>query len=112
MDIEKLQNMSLISAVSRVLDAELGFSDATLAEFIIHLALEAKSTSAFSKMLNENGAKMEDRAVEDLLATIRKLSGKPPLPRAAAGSKASDKDNESRKKKKCIKLWGRRGALR
>eukprot|EP01036_Dinobryon_divergens_P045669 gene45669-61050_t len=54
-DLDELQRLGLISKVCAELDNHLGFSDKTLAEFIIHLASVHKDPKFFVKALTENG---------------------------------------------------------
>ncbi len=59
-DLEELQKIGLISKVCAELDNHLGFSDKTLAEFIIHLAETNQSVGAFHQKLLENGAEFPE----------------------------------------------------
>ena len=55
-DLKELQRIGLISKVCSELDNHLGFSDKTLAEFIIHLAETNNDANSFHQKLLENGA--------------------------------------------------------
>ena len=55
-ELLELQRIGLISKICGELDHHLGFSDKTLAEFIIHLAETNSDVNIFHKTLAENGA--------------------------------------------------------
>ena len=74
--MEDLQRLGLISKVCSELDNHLGFSDKTLAEFIIHLAKQHTAPKAFQKALLENGAEFPDNFAENLHRIINKISSK------------------------------------
>jgi ATP-dependent RNA helicase DHX8/PRP22 len=74
--MEDLQRLGLISKVCSELDNHLGFSDKTLAEFIIHLAQQHPSPKQFQKALLENGAEFPDNFADNLHRLINKMSGK------------------------------------
>ena len=76
--IAELQRLGLISKVCAELDNHLGFSDKTLAEFIIHLATipaNAKDPKAFQKALADNGAEFPDSFAQNLHRIINRISG-------------------------------------
>ncbi len=56
-ELDELQRLGLISKICSELDNHLGFSDKTLAEFIIHLAEEA-----FAKQGPSTASSLNDRA--------------------------------------------------
>ena len=62
--------IGLISNVSKVLDSYLGFSEPTLAEYIIHLASQSKSANDLSRELAENGAELPLEVVENLMRMV------------------------------------------
>jgi ATP-dependent RNA helicase DHX8/PRP22 len=75
-ELDKLQRLGLISKVCAELDNHLGFSDKTLAEYIIHLALQHKNnTKSFHKDLHDNGAEFPESFTENLLRIIMRLTG-------------------------------------
>ena len=53
-DLDQLQKLGLISKVCTELDNHLGFSDKTLAEYIIHLASQYKNNSKVLIKKSEN----------------------------------------------------------
>jgi ATP-dependent RNA helicase DHX8/PRP22 len=74
-EIENLQRIGLVSKVCAELDNHLGFSDKTLAEFIIHLAIQHKdNVGAFRKALAENGADFPDSLADNMHRTIVRLT--------------------------------------
>ena len=77
-----LERLGLVSKVCGELDKHLGFSDKTLAEFIIHLALSAKDHPTFHSALHENGADFPEDLSSALLIMIQHES-KPKAPAAA-----------------------------
>ena len=85
--LSKLQQLSLVSKVCAELDAHLGLSDKTLAEFIIHLAADNATPAAFSHALSQNGADFPESFAHNLLRIIQKL--RPVKPRAAAPASAA-----------------------
>ena len=67
--LKSLEALALVSKVCAELDKHLGFSDKTLAEFIIHLVKDAKDHPSFHKNLHENGADFP----EDLSLALLRL---------------------------------------
>ena len=59
------------------LENHLGLNNKDLAEFIIHLARNAKSEGAFKKDLLENGAEMTDVFIERLWTLIQHMTVSP-----------------------------------
>ena len=97
-ELDKLQHLGLISKICAELDNHLGFSDKTLAEYIIHLASQHKNNhKTFHKSLYDNGAEFPESFTENLLRIIMRLTGQavtakpkeatsiaPSVPRSAA----------------------------
>ena len=75
-DLAKLQYLSLVSKVCAELDAHLGVSDKTLAEFIIDLAQKHPELGAFRAALDENGAEFPASFASNLLALVAKMMPK------------------------------------
>lgn len=73
-DMDELQRLGLISKVCAELDNHLGFSEKTLAEFIIHLANQHSSASSFQAALLENGAEFPSSFAENLYRIILKIT--------------------------------------
>eukprot|EP01041_Mallomonas_annulata_P002732 gene2732-5380_t len=73
-DLDELQRLGLISKVCAELDNHLGFSDKTLAEFIIHLASVHKDPKFFVKALTENGADFPSSFSENLYRVIQRIT--------------------------------------
>lgn len=69
-----LERIGLISRVCSELDNHLGFSDKTLAEFIIHLASIHSTTATFHKALQENGAEVPMSFAANLLRIIHTIT--------------------------------------
>eukprot|EP00605_Chrysophyceae_sp_TOSAG23-4_P000245 GSChrysophyteH1.ASY1.ANO1.282.1 assembled CDS len=69
--LESLEQLALISKVCTDLDRHLGFSDKTLAEYIIHLAKDARDHSSFHDALKENGADFPSELSQSLLIMIQ-----------------------------------------
>eukprot|EP01039_Chlorochromonas_danica_P009929 gene9929-10979_t len=72
--MEELSKLGLISRVCSELESHVGFSDKTLAEFIIHLAQQQKNAQDFQKVLAENGADFPATTADHLYRIITKLS--------------------------------------
>jgi ATP-dependent RNA helicase DHX8/PRP22 len=97
-ELDKLQHLGLISKICAELDNHLGFSDKTLAEYIIHLGSQYKNDhKAFHKSLHDNGAEFPESFTENLLRIIMRMTGQaavakpkqvadmaPTVPRSAA----------------------------
>ena len=89
-DLAKLQYLSLVSKVCAELDAHLGVSDKTLAEFIIDLAQKHPELGAFRAALDENGAEFPSSFASSLLALITKMMPKKrSAPAKASSSRAA-----------------------
>lgn len=78
--LKRLEYLSLVSKVCTELDAHIGCSDKTLAEFIIDLAQKCGTTEEFGRSLKENGAEMPEYFVKTLLTIIHAIL--PPMSRA------------------------------
>ena len=87
-DLAKLQYLSLVSKVCAELDAHLGVSDKTLAEFIIDLAQKHPELGAFRAALDENGAEFPASFASNLLALVAKMMPKKRTS-ASQGARAS-----------------------
>lgn len=85
--MEDLQRLGLISKVCSELDNHLGFSDKTLAEFIIHLAKQHNDQKRFQKTLLENGAEFPESFSYNLHRIINKM--------ASEGKTSADSRNTS-----------------
>lgn len=82
-ELDKLQHLGLISKVCAELDNHLGFSDKTLAEYIIHLASQhVNDPKKFHKSLHDNGAEFPESFTENLLRIIMRLTGHSVAPKA------------------------------
>lgn len=73
-DIDELQRLGLISKICSELDNHLGFSDKTLAEFIVHLSQEHDNAKSFQCALLENGAEFPDKFTENILRIIHRIT--------------------------------------
>jgi ATP-dependent RNA helicase DHX8/PRP22 len=77
-ELDELQRLGLISKVCSELDNHLGFSDKTLAEFIIHLAKQtiaeqSNDPKLFHKKLVENGADFPETFAFNLYRIIQAI---------------------------------------
>lgn len=84
-ELEKLENLSLVSKICTELENHLGMNDKDLAEFIIHLAGKCSTLEKFKKKLAENGAEFPDSFAANLLRIIHTMK-----PRKGKGKKQSD----------------------
>ncbi|XP_059470010.1 ATP-dependent RNA helicase DHX8 [Neocloeon triangulifer] len=73
-ELQKLEQLSLISKVCTELENHLGMSDKDLAEFIIALAKKNATFQAFKKALAENGADFSDSLIGNLLRIIQHMT--------------------------------------
>lgn len=71
--LKRLEYLSLVSKVCTELEAHIGSSDKTLAEFIIDLAQKSDTVEGFSKLLKQNGAEMPEYFVKTLLTIIHAI---------------------------------------
>ncbi|KAJ8601657.1 hypothetical protein CTAYLR_010454 [Chrysophaeum taylorii] len=74
--IEELDKLRTISQVCGELDAELGLSDRTLAEFLIHLASTHPTARGFAAACAENGADFSLSFCERVLEVVTKKKKK------------------------------------
>jgi ATP-dependent RNA helicase DHX8/PRP22 len=72
--LDELQRLGLISKVCNELDNHLGFSEKTLAEFIIFLAEKHEDAKVFHSVLTENGAEFPESFAENLHRIIRRIT--------------------------------------
>jgi ATP-dependent RNA helicase DHX8/PRP22 len=86
-EMEQLSKLELISKICTTLENHLGFSDKTLAEYIVHLSKDIKDLKTFQKVLMENGADFPQALTENLFRIIQKLSISGNAKPAAGGSK-------------------------
>ena len=91
-DLAKLQYLSLVSKVCAELDAHLGVSDKTLAEFIIDLAQKHPELGAFRAALDENGAEFPASFASNLLALVAKMMPKKKKASSIAASSSAVAD--------------------
>eukprot|EP01035_Chromulina_nebulosa_P020626 gene20626-26743_t len=75
-ELTELQHLGLVSKICSELDNHLGFSDKTLAEFIIHIASKPENNQpkAFQKALVDNGADFPDNFSLNLLRIIQTMT--------------------------------------
>ena len=101
--MSNVAEIGLISNVSKLLDTNLGFSEPTLAEYIIHLARSSKIALELSKELTENGAELPMRVVENLLRMVGSVkqtstsSSSSSAGSSHGGSSSSGRDDKKRK---------------
>jgi ATP-dependent RNA helicase DHX8/PRP22 len=86
MNDAEVAKIGLTSSVCNVLDKHLGFSDPTLAEYIVHLASQSASVNDFSKQLADNGAELPLDVVEDMMRMIGKHTGVKIAPTSSSSS--------------------------
>lgn len=85
-EIDQLSRLGLISKVCSELDNHLGFSDKTLAEFVIYLAENENEVKGFKQKLLENGAEFPESFAENLFRVIKRITN----PSLAAEKKSSN----------------------
>lgn len=78
--LKRLEYLSLVSKVCTELEAHIGCSDKTLAEFIVDLAQKCETVEQFGKLLKANGAEMPEYFVKTLLTIIHAIL--PPVSKA------------------------------
>ena len=100
--LDQLNHLALVSRICKELDAQIGMSDKTLAEFIIALADSNPDPEEFNKALVENGAEFGESFVGNLLRIIQssersakatraiKAAARPEARRAAEDDDADD----------------------
>ena len=96
--MSNVAEIGLISNVSKLLDANLGFSEPTLAEYIIHLASESKSVVELSRQLAENGAELPMSEVENLLRMVGNVK-QTSSSSSSSGSSSSGGSSDGKKRK-------------
>jgi ATP-dependent RNA helicase DHX8/PRP22 len=69
--LDQLNHLALVSRLCKELDAHIGMSDKTLAEFIIDLSDQNPDPAVFNKALIENGAEFGESFVGTLLRIIQ-----------------------------------------
>lgn len=74
MSIDELIALELVSSVCELLDREVGLSDKTLAEFLIHLARTNPSSEAFTEAVRKNGAEFTRSMCDRLFEMIGRRS--------------------------------------
>lgn len=72
--LDELQQLGLISKICAELDNHLGFSDKTLAEFIIHLATKSTDAKSFHQALVENGAEFPQAFTDNMLRIVQNMT--------------------------------------
>lgn len=81
--MDALAKLGIVSRICTELENNVGFSDRTLAEFILHLAQQNKDVKSFQKALVDNGADFPVTFSEHLFKIITKLA----QPKAEPASK-------------------------
>lgn len=102
--MSNVAEIGLISNVSKLLDANLGFSEPTLAEYIIHLASESKSVVELSRQLAENGAELPMSEVENLLRMVGNVK-QTSSSSSSSGSSSSGGSSDGKKRKESHGRW-------
>eukprot|EP00123_Amoebidium_parasiticum_P017098 comp23708_c0_seq1/m.40778 comp23708_c0_seq1/g.40778 ORF comp23708_c0_seq1/g.40778 comp23708_c0_seq1/m.40778 type:complete len:1218 (-) comp23708_c0_seq1:134-3787(-) len=93
-ELSELEFLSLISKICTELDNHIGFSDKTLAEFIVDVAGKSEDAVAFHKTLKENGAdEFTESFCNNLYRLITRLKPKA-APAATGGKKIMLSDEE------------------
>lgn len=81
--MDDLRKLELTSKICTILENHLGFSDKTLAEYILHLSKGAKDAQSFAQILKENDSGFPIALVENLFRIIQKLSYDKPQSKAS-----------------------------
>jgi ATP-dependent RNA helicase DHX8/PRP22 len=71
--LKKLEYLSLVSKVCTELEAHIGCSEKTLAQFIIDIAQRSDTVEAFDQGLKKNGAQIPEYFVKTLLIIIHAI---------------------------------------
>jgi ATP-dependent RNA helicase DHX8/PRP22 len=71
--LKKLEYLSLVSKVCTELEAHIGCSDKTLAQFIVDIAQRSHTVEAFDQGLKKNGAEIPEYFVKTLLIIIHAI---------------------------------------
>ncbi|GKA25971.1 probable pre-mRNA-splicing factor ATP-dependent RNA helicase DEAH5 [Tanacetum coccineum] len=85
--LKKLEYLSLVSKVFTELESHIGFTNNTLAEFIIDLGRKCLTVDEFDKKLKKNGADLPDYFVRTLLNVIHAIL--PPKVKKPKGEKGA-----------------------
>lgn len=91
-DLQKLEQLSLVSKICTELENHLGINDKDLAEFIIALAGKHRTFEKFKAALQKNGAEFPDSFVTNLLRLIQTMNP----PQKKKKDKESFEDAEQR----------------
>mmetsp|Transcript_12824 Transcript_12824/g.38739 ORF Transcript_12824/g.38739 Transcript_12824/m.38739 type:complete len:1220 (-) Transcript_12824:544-4203(-) len=75
-ELQKLQELSIISKLTEEIENHTGLAEKSLAEFIFSLSKGSKSVRDFQKQLNENGAEFQESLVHTLWNIIQRLQMK------------------------------------
>ena len=70
MSVDKLAHINLVGKVCAELERAIQINDKDLAEFLIHLAREAKDLAGFQKSLQENEAEFEQPVIETIYSLV------------------------------------------
>lgn len=92
--MEALTKLGLVSRVCTELENHLGFSDKTLAEFIVHLVQQNRDVKKFQQVMAENGADFPSTLTEHLHRIISKLSEPAQPAKAVASGKLSSSNSQ------------------
>lgn len=92
--MDQLSKLGVVSKVCLELENHLGFSDKSLAEFIIHIAEKSATVKEFTKELQENDADFPLPLYEKLYRLIKSLTAPP-----STSSSDSSSDYSSKKSK-------------
>ncbi|KNC84811.1 hypothetical protein SARC_02986 [Sphaeroforma arctica JP610] len=98
-DFDKLVNLQVVSKVCTELENHLGYSDNTLAEFLISLVEEKSSAASFHAALSEMGGEFTETFSGSLYRLINKLKPKPKKNDADDFEAAAEKDEKDEKRK-------------
>jgi ATP-dependent RNA helicase DHX8/PRP22 len=88
-ELQKLQELSLVSKICTELENHLGFNDKDMAEFIIKLAEKNNTFESFKSVLIENKAQFSDSFIANLLRIIQHMK-----PKVNTISNDIEKENE------------------
>ncbi|KAK0386054.1 hypothetical protein NLU13_5891 [Sarocladium strictum] len=75
-DLEKLEELSLVSKVVSELQNHLGMNNKTLAEYLIHLRVESTSFDDFRDKIKKTGSTLPPSLIESLDRLVRNLHPK------------------------------------
>jgi ATP-dependent RNA helicase DHX8/PRP22 len=75
-DLEKLEELSLVSKVVSELQNHLGMNNKTLAEYLIHLRVESSSFDDFREKIKKTGSTLPPSLIESLDRLVRNLHPK------------------------------------